>query len=184
MSKVQLWLLQVFPIPTLHAYNISGKHRRLVFNECPNDVNAMIDAAKTADLVLLLVDASFGFEMVCCSRVMYTFADWARKHSSFWIFSNHMDSRASWESWRIWMPLRRTNGTYRVLSLTQPLTIRLRKTKKRMKHRFWTEIYDGAKLFYLSGLHHNRCVRPHGIDLLHVVDTINGKSWILHGSYL
>ena len=31
-----------------------------------------------------------------------------------------------------------------------------KKTKKRLKHRFWTEIYDGAKLFYLSGLIHGR----------------------------
>ena len=29
-----------------------------------NDVNAMIDSAKIADLVLLLVDGSYGFEMV------------------------------------------------------------------------------------------------------------------------
>lgn len=27
----------------------------------------------------------------------------------------------------------------------------LRKTKKMLKHRFWTEIYDGAKMFYFSG---------------------------------
>lgn len=33
---------------------------------------------------------------------------------------------------------------------------KLRKTKKRLKHRFWTEIYDGAKLFYLSGLIHGK----------------------------
>lgn len=39
---------------------------------------------------------------------------------------------------------------------------RLRKTKKRLKQRFWTEIYDGAKLFYLSGLVHGRW----GFDLL------------------
>lgn len=32
--------------------------------ECANDINAMIDAAKFADLVLLLVDGSYGFEMV------------------------------------------------------------------------------------------------------------------------
>jgi ribosome biogenesis protein BMS1 len=31
--------------------------------ECSNDINSMIDIAKIADLVLLLVDASFGFEM-------------------------------------------------------------------------------------------------------------------------
>ncbi|KAI3878039.1 hypothetical protein MKW92_027550 [Papaver armeniacum] len=42
---------------------VSGKHRRLQFVECPNDVNGMIDAAKYADLVLLCIDASYGFEM-------------------------------------------------------------------------------------------------------------------------
>lgn len=31
--------------------------------ECNNDINSMIDMAKIADLVLLLTDASFGFEM-------------------------------------------------------------------------------------------------------------------------
>lgn len=31
---------------------------------------------------------------------------------------------------------------------------RLRKVKKKLKARFWTEIYDGAKLFYLSGVQH------------------------------
>lgn len=35
---------------------------------------------------------------------------------------------------------------------------RLRKTKKRLKNRFWTEIYEGAKLFYLSGLVYGRYV--------------------------
>ncbi|KAI3837504.1 hypothetical protein MKX03_015718, partial [Papaver bracteatum] len=39
-----------------------GCHTRLQFVECPDDINAMIDAAKYADLVLLLVDASYGFE--------------------------------------------------------------------------------------------------------------------------
>jgi len=28
----------------------------------------------------------------------------------------------------------------------------LKQTKRRLKHRFWTEIYQGAKLFYLNGL--------------------------------
>ncbi|XP_036121386.1 ribosome biogenesis protein BMS1 homolog isoform X3 [Molossus molossus] len=30
----------------------------------------------------------------------------------------------------------------------------LKKAKKRLKHRFWTEVYPGAKLFYLSGMVH------------------------------
>ncbi len=43
---------------------VSGKHRRLTFIECNNDISSMIDVAKIADLVLLLIDASYGFEMV------------------------------------------------------------------------------------------------------------------------
>lgn len=31
--------------------------------ECNNDINSMIDIAKIADLVFLLIDGSFGFEM-------------------------------------------------------------------------------------------------------------------------
>jgi ribosome biogenesis protein BMS1 len=31
---------------------------------------------------------------------------------------------------------------------------RLQKAKKQMKNRFWTEVYQGAKLFYLSGMVH------------------------------
>jgi hypothetical protein len=43
---------------------VTGKKRRLTFVECPKDLNAMIDLAKVADLVLLTIDASYGFEMV------------------------------------------------------------------------------------------------------------------------
>jgi ribosome biogenesis protein BMS1 len=50
---------------------VSGKQRRLQFVECANDINAMIDAAKFADLVLLLTDGSFGFEMVSLLNTHY-----------------------------------------------------------------------------------------------------------------
>ncbi|RNA13178.1 Ribosome biogenesis bms1, partial [Brachionus plicatilis] len=42
---------------------VGGKKRRITFYECNNDLNSMIDAAKVADLVLLMIDSSFGFEM-------------------------------------------------------------------------------------------------------------------------
>lgn len=42
----------------------TGKKRRLTFIECNNDLNSMIDVGKVADLVLLMIDGSFGFEMV------------------------------------------------------------------------------------------------------------------------
>ena len=43
---------------------ISGKKRRLTLIECNNDLSSMIDIGKTADLILLMIDGSFGFEMV------------------------------------------------------------------------------------------------------------------------
>lgn len=102
---------------------ISGKKRRLTFMECPNDVNAMIDVAKTADLVLLLVDGHFGFEMET-----FEFLNIAQVHGFPKVMGvlSHLDK------------------------FKNPKT--LRTTKKKLKHRFWTEIYAGAKLFYLSGV--------------------------------
>lgn len=41
----------------------AGKNR-ITLMECPNDLNAMMDMSKVVDLVLLLIDASQGFEMV------------------------------------------------------------------------------------------------------------------------
>jgi len=43
---------------------ISGKKRRLTFIECNNDLSSMIDIGKIADLILLMIDGSFGLEMV------------------------------------------------------------------------------------------------------------------------
>lgn len=54
---------------------MAGKKRRLTFIECNNDLNSMIDIGKVADLVLLMVDGSYGFEMVrlflspCCLTI-------------------------------------------------------------------------------------------------------------------
>uniref|UniRef100_A0A8D2FCM1 Bms1-type G domain-containing protein n=1 Tax=Theropithecus gelada TaxID=9565 RepID=A0A8D2FCM1_THEGE len=42
---------------------VSGKKHRLAIIECVCDINMMIDLAKAADLVLMLIDASFGSEM-------------------------------------------------------------------------------------------------------------------------
>ncbi|XP_064633506.1 ribosome biogenesis protein BMS1 homolog [Lineus longissimus] len=102
---------------------VSGKKRRITFIECNNDINAMIDIAKIADLVLLLVDASFGFEMET-----FEFLNICQVHG----FPKIMGVLTHLDMFR--------NNKH------------LRKTKKRLKHRFWTEIYQGAKLFYLSGM--------------------------------
>uniref|UniRef100_A0A665TS63 BMS1 ribosome biogenesis factor n=1 Tax=Echeneis naucrates TaxID=173247 RepID=A0A665TS63_ECHNA len=102
---------------------VSGKKRRLTFMECNNDINTMIDLAKVADLVLMLIDASFGFEMET-----FEFLNICQVHGSPRIMGvlTHLDSFKNNKA--------------------------LRKTKKNLKHRFWTEVYQGAKLFYLSGM--------------------------------
>lgn len=102
---------------------VSGKKRRLTLIECNNDVNCMIDVAKVADLVLLMVDASYGFEMET-----FEFLNICQVH-----------------------------GFPRIMGVLSHLDViknakTLRHTKKQMKHRFWNEIYQGAKLFHLSGL--------------------------------
>ncbi|KOG96105.1 GTPase BMS1 [Saccharomyces eubayanus] len=107
---------------------VSGKHRRLTFLECPaDDLNAMIDIAKIADLVLLLIDGNFGFEMETME-----FLNIAQHHG---------------------MP--RVLGVATHLDLFKSQST-LRASKKRLKHRFWTEVYQGAKLFYLSGVMNGR----------------------------
>ncbi|RGB26964.1 hypothetical protein C1646_746590 [Rhizophagus diaphanus] len=106
---------------------VSGKKRRLTFIECTNDMNCMIDVAKIADLVLLIIDASFGFEMET-----FEFLNILQVHGFPKILGvlTHLDK------------FKRVKT--------------LKTTKKRLKHRFWTEIYQGAKLFYLSGIINGR----------------------------
>ncbi|KAG0686455.1 Glycoside hydrolase 2 (Mannanase, beta-galactosidase), partial [Pichia californica] len=106
---------------------VSGKRRRLTFLECSNDLNSMIDIAKIADLVLLMMDGNFGFEMETME-----FLNIAQHH-----------------------------GMPRVLGITTHLDLfkkpaTMRAAKKRLKQRFWTEVYQGAKLFYLSGVINGR----------------------------
>lgn len=39
---------------------MASKKQRLTFIECPNDLEAMVDMAKVADIVLLMIDGNFG----------------------------------------------------------------------------------------------------------------------------
>ncbi|XP_065583035.1 ribosome biogenesis protein BMS1 homolog isoform X2 [Artemia franciscana] len=109
---------------------VCGKKRRVTFIECNNDINSMIDIAKVADLCLLLVDASFGFEME-----VFEFLNICQVH-----------------------------GFPRIMGVLTHLDYfkdnkQLKKRKKLLKHRFWTEVYQGAKLFYLSGMVHGEYQR-------------------------
>uniref|UniRef100_A0A1D1YB91 Ribosome biogenesis protein BMS1 n=1 Tax=Anthurium amnicola TaxID=1678845 RepID=A0A1D1YB91_9ARAE len=136
---------------------VSGKQRRLQFVECPNDINGMIDAAKVADVALLLVDGSYGFEME-------TFE---------------------------FLNLLQVHGFPRVMGVLTHLdkftdTKKLRKTKQRLKHRFWTEIYDGAKLFYLSGLKHGKYSKREIHNLARFISVMKFRplSWRISHPYI
>ena len=102
---------------------LASKNQRLTFIECKNDINSMLDVGKLADLVLLTIDASFGFEMET-----FEFLNILQSHGFPKVMGvlTHLDKFKDGK--------------------------KLRRTKKVLKQRFWTEIYDGAKLFYLSGI--------------------------------
>ncbi|MCL7025884.1 hypothetical protein MKW94_018864, partial [Papaver nudicaule] len=106
---------------------VSGKQRRLQFVECPNDLDGMIDAAKYADVALLLIDGRNGFQMDT-----FEFLNILQVHGFPKVVGvlTHLDDFKDVKE--------------------------LKKTKDRLKHRFWTETHDGAKLFYLSGFTHGR----------------------------
>ncbi|KAK9704640.1 Glycoside hydrolase 2 (Mannanase, beta-galactosidase) [Basidiobolus ranarum] len=133
---------------------ISGKKRRLTFIECTNDMNAMIDVAKVADLVLLLIDASFGFEMET-----FEFLNVLQAHGFPKIMGvlTHLDKF-------------RDNK-------------KLRKTKKRLKNRFWTEIYQGAKLFYLSGVLNGRYPNTEILNLSRFISVMKFRPLIWRNTH-
>ncbi|XP_010542239.1 PREDICTED: ribosome biogenesis protein bms1 [Tarenaya hassleriana] len=129
---------------------VSGKQRRIQFVECPNDINGMVDCAKFADLALLLIDGSYGFEMET-----FEFLNILQVHGFPKVMGvlTHLDKFKDVK--------------------------KLKKTKQRLKHRFWTEIYDGAKLFYLSGLIHGKYAKReiHNLSRFISVMKFHPLSW-------
>mmetsp|Transcript_10256 Transcript_10256/g.31335 ORF Transcript_10256/g.31335 Transcript_10256/m.31335 type:complete len:1121 (-) Transcript_10256:367-3729(-) len=102
---------------------VSGRKRRLTLIEVADDLPSMMDAAKVADLIICVIDAHYGFEM---------------------------------ETFEI-LNIAATHGMPNVMGVLTHLDKfrdgkQVKKVKKNIKSRFWTELYDGAKLFYFSGL--------------------------------
>ncbi|KAH8809173.1 hypothetical protein F5884DRAFT_706427 [Xylogone sp. PMI_703] len=107
---------------------VTSKRQRLTFVECPNDLEAMVDMSKVADIVLLMIDGNFGFEMETMEFLNILAAS-GMPGNVFGILT-HLDL------------------------FRKPQT--LKDAKKRLKHRFWSELYQGAHLFYLSGVINGR----------------------------
>ncbi|MCL7038252.1 hypothetical protein MKW94_005080, partial [Papaver nudicaule] len=115
---------------------ISGEQRRIQFVECPNNVNGMLDAAKYADAVILLIDTYIGFEMET-----FEFVNILRVHG---------------------MP--KVMGVLTSIDLCENVE-KLSRTKEYLMNHFWTEIHEGAILFCLSGLDHGMYLKHEILDL-------------------
>eukprot|EP00177_Eucheuma_denticulatum_P000759 GFKZ01001368.1.p1 GENE.GFKZ01001368.1~~GFKZ01001368.1.p1 ORF type:complete len:1237 (-),score=272.55 GFKZ01001368.1:738-4382(-) len=102
---------------------VTGRRKRITFIEVGGDLSSMIDVAKVADLVLLVIDASFGFEMDT-----FEFLNILAAHGMPKVIGvlTHLDNIREGKQ--------------------------ARRTKKMLKNRIWAELYDGAKVFYLSGI--------------------------------
>lgn len=133
---------------------VTGKKRRITFIECNNDINCMIDIAKVADLVLLLCDASFGFEME-----IFEFLNICQVHGIPKIMGvlTHLDMLKNAKT--------------------------LKRTKKTLKHRFWTEVYAGAKLFYLSGIHHGEYLKNEITNLARFISVMKFRPLTWRGTH-
>ncbi|EKM51560.1 uncharacterized protein PHACADRAFT_150036 [Phanerochaete carnosa HHB-10118-sp] len=133
---------------------ISGKKKRITFIECNSDLNSMIDIAKVADLVLLMIDGSYGFEME-------TFE---------------------------FLNILQTHGFPKVIGVLTHLDLikkasTLKDTKKALKKRFWTEIYQGAKLFYLSGVLNGRYPDTEILNLSRFISVMKFRPLIFRNSH-
>ena len=114
----------------------------------------MIDIAKVADLILLMIDASFGFEM---------------EHFEF-------------------LNILQTHGMPKVMGVLTHLdkfkdNKRLKTRKKELKSRFWTEIYDGAKLFYLSGLVNGKYPKRDVLNLARFISIMKFRPLVWRNSH-
>jgi ribosome biogenesis protein BMS1 len=107
---------------------VTSKKQRLTFIECPNELEAMVDLAKVADIVLLMIDGNYGFEMETM-EFLNILAATGMPGNVFGILT-HLDL------------------------FRKPQA--LKDAKKRLKHRLWSELYQGAHLFYLSGVLNGR----------------------------
>lgn len=128
-SLIRRYTKQSLTSPSGPITVVTSKRRRLTFIESPSDsLASMIDVAKVVDIVLLMIDGNYGFEMETMEFLNVLSAS-GMPGNVFGILT-HLD-------------LFKKQDT-------------LKAQKKRLKHRFWSELYQGAKLFYLSGVVNGR----------------------------
>ncbi|KAL4250567.1 Ribosome biogenesis protein Bms1/Tsr1 [Abortiporus biennis] len=153
-SLVRRYTKQTLNQPQGPITVVAGKKKRITFLECNNDLGSMVDVAKVADLILLMIDGSYGFEME-------TFE-----------FLNILQS----------------HGFPKVIGILSHLDLikkaaTLRATKKALKKRFWTEIYQGAKLFYLSGVLNGRYPDQEILNLSRFISVMKFRPLVFRNSH-
>ncbi|KAL9084550.1 MAG: hypothetical protein Q9159_005168 [Coniocarpon cinnabarinum] len=128
-SLIRRYAKQTLSDPKGPLTVVTSKKRRLTFFECPSDsLASMIDVAKVVDIVLLMIDGHYGFEMETM-EFLNVLSSSGMPGNVFGILT-HLDQFKKQDT--------------------------LRTRKKQLKHRFWSELYQGAKLFYLSGIINGR----------------------------
>ena len=128
-SLVRRYTKQAVSDPRGPITVVTSKRRRLTFIECPSDsLASTIDISKVVDIVLLMIDGNFGFEMETM-EFLSALSSTGMPGNVFGILT-HLDLFRKQDA--------------------------LKAQKKRLKHRFWSELYHGAKLFYLSGVINGR----------------------------
>ena len=159
-STVIRSLVKRYTRQTLHEIKgpitiVTGKKRRLTFIECGNDLNSMIDVGKVADLVILLINAKLGFQMET-----FEFLNILQAHG-----------------------FPRILGVLTHLDHFRDNPEKMKAVKKKLKQRFWTEIYQGAKLFYLTGTLHGRYLPMETMNLSRFISVVKLRPLIWRNSH-
>ena len=135
----------------------TGKHSRITLIECPNDMSSMADMAKVADLVLMTVDMSIGFEMET-----FEFASILQIHGFPRCLGvcTHMDFYKDGKQ--------------------------LKKSQRKMKRRFAFEVTKETKLFFVSGIQNGYYKHRDIINLARFISIVKVRNleWKVHNPHL
>ena len=118
-------------------------------------MNSMIDVGKVADLVILLINAKIGFQMET-----FEFLNVLQAHG-----------------------FPRILGVLTHLDHFRDNPEKMKAIKKKLKQRFWTEIYQGAKLFYLTGTLHGRYLPMETMNLSRFISVVKLRPLIWRNSH-
>ncbi|TNJ28620.1 Ribosome biogenesis protein BMS1 [Giardia muris] len=116
---------------------VASKTKRLTLFDVPSNLPAVIDAAKMATLVLIVVDATKGLE------------------APHYEYLNVLQSTG----------FPRVYTVFTHLDLIKNVNV-LNQTKTRLRERIWKELEPGSRVFYMKGLHYNKAYLKNDAQLL------------------